>query len=287
MGQFLAELRDLPKAPVAEWKRKARQGLSLSRNGSDAYLNAEFGWFPFVKDVLDFCKSTRDFDKRRIQFQNGSGTIIRRKRTIVDTNDSVVTVLAPTYGFSPASINCFAGPAYTARTVTTKRVVIFSGAFTYYLDTGIVPTKRGKNTMKDLMAGQARRREQIINHLYGTRITPHLFWQIGPWSWAADWMASQGAMLRNSTNFANDGLVMRYGYVSEKKTVTTSYSVLGLVGYGAPYPLNPQSVLTQTATTRTRATPYGFGLNPSSFSLKQWAIIAALGISKAPRSLNF
>jgi len=38
---------------------------------------------------------------------------------------------------------------------------------------------------------------------------------------------------------------------------------------------------------RSVATPFGFGLDPGAFSPKQWSIIAALGFSKAPRSLNF
>jgi len=40
-----------------------------------------------------------------------------------------------------------------------------------------------------------------------------------------------------------------------------------------------------TRKQRFRANPYGFARNPNSFSGKQWAILGALGLTKAPRRL--
>lgn len=36
---------------------------------------------------------------------------------------------------------------------------------------------------------------------------------------------------------------------------------------------------------RRAASPYGFGLNAEAFSPKQWAILAALGLTRAPGRL--
>lgn len=159
-------------------------------------------------------------------------------------------------------------PGVLTKTVVTRKRRWFSGCFTYYLKT-------------DRLA----RLEQYSNRLYGTRVTTDLLWKIGPWSWAADWITNFGDVVRNTAAFANDGLVMRYGYMMEHTSVITEYSLRGMTLFDGQVLNLTQSFVT-TTKKRRRATPYGFGFDPGTFTPRQWSIIAALGISRRPRQLQ-
>lgn len=91
--------------------------------------------------------------------------------------------------------------------------------------------------------------------------------------------------MSNVTAFADDGLVLRYGYVmqSTKTTVTSTLSGHRLGGVA-----QPDLTMSYGRETKVRrvATPYGFGLNLDGLQPRQWAILAALGISRGPNQLS-
>lgn len=66
----------------------------------------------------------------------------------------------------------------------------------------------------------------------------------------------------------------------EQINVTTTYQLRGLRIHGEPKPVDVDDVIINEVKSRRSATPYGFGLNPGSFSGKQLAILLALGIQK-------
>jgi hypothetical protein len=276
MGQFLGELRDLPKVPAIQlWKQRARYFKSLARNGSSEYLNVQFGWVPFIKDIRSFALTVKDKEKHIAQYDRDSGRHVRRRRGCPSEKTSTTTNLGTNYGSPPLHLDLFSVPGTLLRTTATVRRRWFVGAFTYYL----TPSGLGKWS-------EAKRAEQLANHLYGLRITPDLLWKLAPWSWAADWVGNIGNVIHNWSAFQNDGLVMHYGYVMEETTRITDYALVGALVKGVP-PCTPTQTFITTTKYRRRATPYGFGLNAQAFTAKQWSIIAALGISRAPRSLNF
>lgn len=270
MGQFIGELRDLPKVPFKDWKKKARKFKSLARNGSNEYLNVQFGWVPFVNDLRSFAKVAKNHTKLASQFARNSGRDIRRKTTVFKDSVSTADGATQWYGSPPLYIFWVNTAGQLAYSTERSVEVTFSGAFTYYLPQG------------DDLLSKLSRFESQANHLYGTRLNPDLLWKLAPWSWAADWVTNAGDIVRNWSAFAMDGLVMRYGYVMAKQTITKTYSGSGLKTTTGWNLAATQRLITDVKQ-RKRATPYGFGLDPGTFSAKQWSIIAALGISKAPR----
>lgn len=276
IGQFAAELKDLPRpSEIATWAVKSKsfrrlRPQHLLKPFSKEWLNFQFGWLPFVKDLKDFFTVARDADRHIAQYVRDSGRGIRRKYHFPD--EITTTVLNMGNGYSAPSLDSYlvVGPGKLTKTETTVKKRWFSGSFTYYLP----------NTVN------AKMREQLAAKLYGLRLTPDLIWKIAPWSWAADWVTNIGDVIHNVSAFREDGLVMRYGYMMETITVTTTYALNGVRLWNQP-PLNLSQTFVVTSKTRRKATPYGFGLDPGTFSAKQWSIIAALGITKAPRSLNF
>jgi hypothetical protein len=277
LGQFLAELRDLPKpSELATWAGQSRRyrdmrASKLLRRGSNDWLNFQFGWVPFVKDVKDVLTTIRDADKIISQYQRDSGKSIRRRYQFPTEKSVVVNNLGNSYGSPTLDSYLIDSPGKLYQTITTTRDVWFSGAYTYYL-----PAR----------ADKWKRIEAVANKLFGVRLTPHLLWSIAPWTWAADWLTNFGDVVKNMSAFANDGLVLRYGYVMEHRVTKTEYALIGIKFYGLP-PMNFTQTYVTTTKRRRKATPYGFGFDPGTFTARQWSIIAALGISKAPRSLNF
>jgi hypothetical protein len=145
--------------------------------------------------------------------------------------------------------------------------VWFSGSFTYYVTPGISASK--------LAAYEA-----AANRLLGVRLTPDLVWALSPWSWLIDWFVDLGALISGLQQIVLDGAVMWYGYVMAHTTVDHHY----VLNHIRPRNMSQEVTLWQTFRTETkqrvRATPFGFGASPNALSMKQWSILAALGISR-------
>lgn len=277
LGQFLGELKKdgIPSIPFSDWKKKARKFKSLARHGSNEYLNVQFGWMPFIKDIIDVFTTFRDRAKIIKQYSQGSGKPQKRRRSFPQTRSTTVSTIATSHpGVPQLLFGSYKSYGTVTKHVDTTSDIWFSGSFTYFLP-------EAKTAL-----GKAMRMEAYANKLFGLRITPDLLWKLAPWSWAIDWVTSTGAVIRNWSAFATGELVMNYGYVMETKRVVTTYTLVG-ASLSDGQSLDSSQMKICTTKCRRRATPFGFGLNPQSFSAFQWSIVAALGISKAPRSLAF
>jgi len=138
--------------------------------------------------------------------------------------------------------------------------------------------------MGDSLEDRLARYSLEARKLLGISLTPETLWNLAPWTWAVDWMGDIGTLLHNAALFGQpDSLVMQYGYVMSH-TVTERTEVL--TGFLTKSGLSSTSMVYGIETkTRRQATPFGFGVLATSFSAKQWAILAALGISSGPRRL--
>jgi peptidoglycan/xylan/chitin deacetylase (PgdA/CDA1 family) len=152
---------------------------------------------------------------------------------------------------------------YSETTRVVKRY--FKGAFTYYLPSDY----ESRNKVEEAAF--------YLDKILGLQLTPEVLWNLTPWSWAADWVGNFGDVLANVSDYATDGLVLRYGYMMEHSISKVTYTIPDIPALGG-------RTLTQThfreVKKRVPATPFGFGLTFDSFSTKQKAILAALGITK-------
>jgi hypothetical protein len=73
---------------------------------------------------------------------------------------------------------------------------------------------------------------------------------------------------------------LKYGYMMEHTVSKRTYTFVGPTGFrGGALPASV-SLVSETKK-RVRATPYGFGLDEGKLSLRQRAIIAALGLARS------
>jgi len=273
LANFIGELKrdGLPTVPGVNPHNNPEKKLKPGENPGNEYLNWEFGWAPIISDVKKFRHAVKHHDEIIKQLMKDSGKVIRRGYSFPRLQDTETTIVAT--GVYP--INTHAQFFSQAGTVTRTRTTVvdtwFSGAFVYYIPIG------------DDVVSQFGGHMARANKLFGVKLTPELIWDLAPWSWAVDWFTNVGDNFHNLSAFALDNLVLRYGFVMQRSTITDVYELSGyklksnVVGY-----LPPRLTQTLTSVRKVRriATPYGFGLNPSSFSDRQWAILVALGISR-------
>jgi hypothetical protein len=272
LANFLGELKrdGLPSLPGEASLYGRRTGKPLKGISQD-YLSAEFAIRPIISDVRKFAEVVTHHDKVLKQYLRDSGKNIRRSYRFPVESTTVSSVVSPSYfpqgGNLPAS---WFNAGVLHKQVVTTTEAWFSGKFTYYLK------------LEDSMLGKLRLHTQLANKLLGVRLTPELLWNLTPWTWAVDWESNFGDVFHNISQFSHDGLVMRYGYVMEQKTITTTYTLRDYsVKSGVSGPCPPLSMtITQQRKARKRASPFGFGVTIEDLSPRQIAIIAALGISQ-------
>lgn len=274
-----------PQANLAQFIGEAREGIpslcgtdffksraSLARSAGSEYLNVQFGWLPLISDLKKFAHVVQNSDALIQQYVRNSGKRIKREVHFPIEQSTSTTTSSD--GATPSitlatnsSVSAYMGTSQRLSALTQKTETWFKGCFTYYLP----PFKANDSNIA--------RNEQLLNYLYGTRVTPETLWDLSPWTWAADWFGNTGDVLHNVAAFATDGLVMPYAYIMERKTAIRDVQTRQTFrqGYGTKY-------LRQTFTTevksRYKASPYGFGLTFSGFNPRQIAIMSALGLTK-------
>jgi hypothetical protein len=279
LATILGELRadGLPAVPVQEIAKSVlkryRTARKLGTIGSE-YLNYVFGWAPLINDSRQLASAVNNSQEIIRQFERDSGRQIRRRLDLGVTRTIAPAVVEasntqPSPGFFSTQV---LSTGVRTKQRTTEVHTWFSACYTYWLDSG------------ETLRGRLRRNEQIANKLLGHRINPEVLWELTPWSWAADWIGNIGQVMGNLSALSSDSLVIRWAYVMRTTRITDTYTWTGCRFRGVQDGPITQ-VFTSETKTRVKATPYGFGLNPASFTNRQWAILAALGISRGSNQL--
>lgn len=241
------------------------------------WLNFNFGWVPFVNDVVDITRTTlflgdyiRDLEARNNTWQKvnrvlsnsvsdvelGKGGGIRCQPGFV--NSSSFCRFEPGVGFTGWSIR---------QREETK--VWASGEYKFYMP----EFDRSHLSYDNKMSAVSR-----ALTLYGAQINPVNLWKITPWSWLIDWFANVGDIIQNVQDAATDGVVSRNLYLMHRKSTELALQQNVFCKTGTR---TFEFRRRRTSKQRDHAsTPFGFGLSPTTLSPRQWSILGALGISK-------
>jgi len=248
------------------------QGLGSS------YLNVEFGWLPFISDFTKLLLAVDNASQIAHQMARDSGRIVRRSTSLPVTLEQTADSFEAS--FQGVGANSFihsslkeraSGELYTSSRKTEH--IYFKGAYSYYLNAGTDALSR------------LDRYSRYANRILGSDLTPEVLWQLTPWSWLIDWVADVGTVVSNIEALRADSLVIRYGYLMRHVVAENTVTVSGLKYKG----LSPGPVTLTFKTEgkeRVRATPYGFGVDPSLWTPQRWAILTALGAAKSPLILR-
>lgn len=300
VGQFLIELRELPRVPILQDRVKHLRDV-----GSE-YLNIEFGWRPLLNDIkkLAALQLTLQDRLRRLVKDNGISRRIRSKKR-GDPLTAVVAegVFTPVFGHLGSvadggsseldSVYCLGpfpyfdpNPGFTGQTAykvtqTNQTVDWECGTFRYY-----VPN-----------IGSSEWTERAINALYDVNVTPSVLWSVYPWSWLIDWFSNVGDIISNLSSSAVDNetltncFAMREVITTRKVECWPSWDTLDFAPYNPEFHFDLHAfvpagsdylsyVYDTDEKLRHQATPFGFGFDMSNCTVRQLAILAALAISR-------
>jgi len=254
------------------WKDRA----NIAKGAGSEYLNSEFGWKPLVSDVRSAAYAVANSHRLIKSYEDNSGQLVRRRYEfpIEETHTKEDLGISDGVNFQGATTSAMINqslsrPHLIKETWTYKRTW-FSGGFTYHLPIGF----RSRNWLAETYAK--------TGYLIGTELTPESLWQVTPWTWAANWFSNMGDLISNYSDWATDGLVLRYGYIMEHKWTMVTYSLdrpSRWITKGTDNRVCPVTYFVESKR-RDKATPFGFGLNWNSFSPRQLAITLALGLTR-------
>jgi len=293
LGEFIIELRNLPRIP-ALLNGRAKKFRDL---GSD-YLNVEFGWKPFVSDLIQLYRTQMTISDRLNRLIRNNGIQIKRRskheETISDL--SYHTVLNRPWGdLSDPSIgghsiwegyrlhgpvpfgyydSFVSGGALISKNITEKVNTWFVGTFFYYVPD--IGSDRWTRHAKDV--------------LFGLNPTPEQIYRTYPWTWLIDWFANVGDIVSNLANNAVDNEVFTDCFVMKQTNVRDVISATSTWGEYVRTDNNfpalnfhlpsgsasLSSSFIKVEKLRRQASPFGFGLKSGDFTFRQISIIAAL-----------
>jgi hypothetical protein len=256
---------------LRKWRNSTPKQIRKDLGGE--YLNYEFGWKPFVSDLLKMGDAITRGDDIWRQYERDAGKVVRRRYEF-PTEESITML---DMGYQHPYIGPDVNTLYEFRLPRDGKLLRehrvskrqwFSGAFTYYLPV----TDHGR--------GGAAEAVLKAKKLYGLTLTPETVYNLSPWSWALDWFSNTGDVVTNWTNWAIDGQVLWYGYIMEHVKSSYTYTWTGGTLF-RDRSIRPSTITTVTETkVRRKATPYGFGITWDGFTPRQIAITTALGMSR-------
>jgi len=293
----LAELRELPSIPHF-LRPQAKRFCDL---GSE-YLNVEFGWKPFIKDLLKIHDLQKSLDRRLRQLVRDNGLDVRRRsKQVVVTNSVVLSEGTLSVPFGHLGDDMIGGASlldgyYTIGPFGGGVPTGIPGTASYKLTEETTQTTWNCGTFRYYVPdiGSSEWTEKAVRTLYGANLSPQTLYAVYPWTWLAEWFSNVGDILSNlETNaVSNETLTNAYSMFTESVTrkvdVRIEWFDWDLEVRAPSFVITAGSaelvhVISRVNKLRRQASPFGFGLKRSEFTPSQWAILGALVASKAKK----
>lgn len=305
---FLREAKDIPRMIVTtknlardfkdSWegiqgklsKATGRKGLYRTNNNgweqqpkraSDQFLNEQFGWAPFLNDLLSFDKVYQNGAQYIAKLVDRNDRFVRRRVPLADWTD-VSKVREGTFAGNPT--DGYALPIFP---------VTFPGDFfvappTYLVEDEVHHQVKAVGKFKfynpafnvSFVKDGSPLWATVMRYLtiYGLRPSPSNIYKAIPWTWLIDWFVDASRYIDAISDSLVDQVVCEYYYVTYHRTWKRSYYVALPFNDGT---VNLQFSLNVETKERKGATsPYDFALGWNVLSPRQLAILAALKISR-------
>lgn len=286
----LYELKDTfheLKSAVQYWRRKTYKEMQRRRiagRTAEWYLAIHMGWLPTLRDAQNFAHSLRQGDKRARQVLRDSGKPIRRRATLSRSGDS------DDGSFNTPTYSPWSGGGYG---IGANRPILVSNCYGY----GTGGSGHSTSGEEVWCSGQARYlisdeflkdKDAIYKmrmRLLGNQITPSVVWNAVPWTWLGDYFSNIGAFINNASEGVADRHWFDYAYIMNhkwfgKRDSTWQRNAIDVAGHAAT--VTTFRATTESYKARIAANPFGF--TTGTPSVKQEAILGALGFSRLPNT---
>jgi len=250
-------------------------GILAPKKVADHFLNHNFGWVPFIKDMTQSIDNIIFNDQHIHDLMAENNTSIRRKVRFVNSTET--TNLG-------GDASCIMWPGNTAfiqsmlvapstYEVIRERETLAYGVGRFKYD---IPYLDKNNPQAQGVLGAIRR--QLL--LHGARISPVNVYKSTKWTWLLDWGTGIGSKLENIQDVMLDNMAAEYLFLVHRQQ--TKYTIRQFMPFGASSGGTKVFEASRIIKTKQRkeSGPFGFGSLPGTLSAKQIAILAALGISR-------
>jgi len=250
LTNFLVELGEF-KQMFRLWNRNKR----FISNVGGGYLNYQFGWKLFVKDVLDIYEKLKTTEKRLNDYKSQQGKLLVRHFTVKLAEEEVENT-----NNSVSDEN---------RKVSVRNKLFFC-------------TMKYRYTVPAL----DRHSNEVVKYLawmdsLGLKLTPGVIWEAIPFSFVVDWFINVGDYLNQLDSDNLDSVIEIVDFCYSIKSVTTHSHYIGIY---TGVPQNPRERLVlkweEAEYTRRRVIPdtgelFGLKFN-GRYGSKQILLSAAL-----------
>lgn len=283
----LAESRDLPRmlqttskgfhdvwSTIASGRVSAAAKIMKPKKAADQFLNAQFGWAPFLSDMMKFHKAFQNTASYMSRMSHGNDRWKVYRRTIYDDfkstkiHEGTEWWVLPFGQFFQSHLTDGQPPKSEIWLEESTRITS-SGRFKWYKPEFDLTDAGYDNPLS------AINRQMTM---YGVRISPSNVWRSTPWTWLADWSFNIGRNIDRITEFLVDGVVSQYLYVMARGTRTLRFRQT------LPFVTGPVVLeFTREIDVKQRqsaGSPYGFDSPWENLSPMRLAILGALGISR-------
>lgn len=285
--QTIVEGRDLPRT-----LKTTAQGFSTLWNSlggrasgwkqlpsevGNQYVNAQFGWKPFVKELKDTSHLILNFSSEVDKLKKSNGQW-RRRRFTEDAvvNEQVIHSVvggSNNFGCTPFMDSfLWVVPNSATFTITLQEMsrVWYEGVFAQYLPEFDDSLMSGHPAI----AGVA----QAID-LFGLNINPVNIYRVMPWTWCADWFVNIGDNIQSFQDLFNNQIASKYFYIMREAWRRLKYRITFTTYDGQTHDLNWFAGW-NTKVRLVGESNFGFSLSPDGLSDAQLAIIGALGLGR-------
>lgn len=294
---FLAEARDIPRMLDLEAQAQSHAlafghalgGLRISnsanfrsrlmwemgpKKAADDFLAVQFGWAPFVKDVLQLLSVVENYAAYLDALVKNNDKPIRRRVTLFESHESVEVNHGSGYPAfmahqSNGESDWFSSiPTWSITSELYTRAYAV-GRFKYYrpeLDKGLRDFRSQANRIRRFML------------MFGLRVSPINIYRSIPWTWLIDWFTRFGDNISLLTDTIQDSIICDYCYVMQHTVEKRTY--LRTLPFRTGTVRLAWSRILETKARQPASSPYGFSLPWDGLTPRQIAILGALGISR-------
>jgi len=253
-----------------------KHGELAPKNVAGHFLNHNFGWVPFIKDVTQTLDNIINSDQKIRRIIDENGKDVRRRAKLLNHTESTnlggndLCLVSP--GNTSYLQQCMAGqPRYEVwldRTIEAHTV----GRFRYYIPYFDMSSPLAQGMLGDVM-------RQLT--LHGARVTPYNVYKATKWTWLLDWVSNAGRTISAVQDQALDNMAATYLYLchTETKTYRFRQYLPFNAKSGGPKTLEWSRVIDVKQRKEAEA-PFGFGLSWEELTPKQLSLLAAIGITR-------
>jgi len=299
LGQFIYELKDLPgqlktsaDGFLTFWRKlqsfrsnRPRSDLSAvmtPESAADHFLNHNFGWVPFLSDLSKLYDTHMRAHELISEISRTNGQWIRKRAVL--KSEAIQRHIGRRYsaGIEPFGFNIqgmcndmvvdgITCKAYFDITEVVETRVWATGLFTFY---------RPEFDMNlDYNEGYIGGIQRLMS-LYGMRISPTLIYKVTPWTWLNDWFTGFGKYVERLDDFTVDGIVSKnLCIMAQTRRYVTKTSIVNFTSGRRTFQWRREL---SSKVRKVADSPYGFDLSYNNLSVRQLAILSAIGITRSP-----